>query len=113
MTVVVIIIVIVKMLELKGVERGAIVVHEPVGNPMSCKLSFQDLNNFGCGLVFKRVNFEVIRIVIHGAEIVFAMEMKDVRSNYFPGAAWDLVADEWFFRLLFLLKVAQTSHLAM
>ena len=102
-----------KMLELKGVERGAIVAHEPVGNPMSCKLSFQDLNNFGCGLVFKRVNFEVVRIVINCAATVFAMEMKDVRSNYFPGAAWDLVADEWFFRLLFLIKVAQTSHLPM
>ena len=42
-----------KMLELKGVERGGIVAHEPIGNHMSCKLYFQDLNNFGCGLVFK------------------------------------------------------------
>ena len=75
------------MLEQKGIERGAIVAHESVGNPMSCKLSFQDLNNFGCGLVFKRVNLEVVRIVIHCAEVVFAMEMKDVRSNYFPWAA--------------------------
>ena len=61
---------------------------------MSCKLSFQDLNNFVCGLVFKRVNFEVVRIVIHCAEVVFDMEIEDVRSNYFPLAAWDLVADE-------------------
>ena len=67
---------------------------------MSCKVSFQDLNNFGCGLVFKRINFEVVRIVIHCAEVVFALEMKDVRSNCFPGAAWDLVADERFFRSL-------------
>ena len=71
---------------------------------MSCKLSFQDLNNFSCVLVFKRVNIEVVRIVIHCAEVVFALEMKDVRSNYFPGAAWDLVTDEWFFRLLSLIS---------
>ena len=71
---------------------------------MSCKLSFQDLNNFSCVLDFKRVNIEVVRIVIHCAEVVFALEMKDVRSNYFPGAAWDLVADEWFFRLLSLIS---------
>ena len=33
------------------------------------------------------------------------MELKDVRSNYFPWATWDLVADEWFFfRLLFLIR---------
>ena len=71
---------------------------------MSCKVSFQDLNNFGFGLVFKRINFEVVRIVIHCAEVVFALEMKDVRSNCFPGAAWDLLADERFFRLLFLIS---------
>ena len=71
---------------------------------MSCKVSFQDLNNFGCGLLFKRVNLKVVQIVIHCEEVVFALEMKDVRSNYFPGAAWDLVADERFFRLLLLIS---------
>ena len=71
---------------------------------MSCKVYFQDLNNFGCSLVFKRVNFEEVQIVIHCAEVVFVLEMKDVRSNYFPGVAWDLVADGRFFRLLFLIS---------
>ena len=67
---------------------------------MSCKVSFQHLNN----LSLKRINFKVVRIVIHCAERVFVLEMKDVRSNCFPGVAWDLVADERFFRLLFLIS---------
>ena len=71
---------------------------------MSCKVSFQDLNNFSCGLVLKKINCKVVRIVIHCAEVVFVLKMKDVRSNCFQGAAWDLVADERFFRLLFLIS---------
>ena len=38
------------------------------------------------------------------------MEMKDVRSSYFLGAAWDLVADEWFFRLLFLISYTDFTY---
>ena len=49
------------------------------------------------------VDLKVVRVVIHSAEVVMIFKVKYVTTNCFPGAAKDLVRDEWFFWLLFLV----------
>ena len=67
------------------------------------------MDDFPGSLVFKGVNLKVAWIVIHSAEVISIIKVKDVRTYCFAGTAWDLVQDQWFFEQFLLVAVSNLA----
>ena len=67
------------------------------------------MDDFAGSFVFEIVDLKVAWIVIHSTEVISVIKVKDVGTNGFPGAAWHLVWDQWFFGLFFLVAWANLT----
>ena len=60
---------------------------------MICKVSLELLDNFWCCFVIQMIEFEIIRIIVYCAQIIFAVEREDIQCDLFPGTMGYFVTD--------------------